>query len=187
MIDLPPSAAWRHVTAREGFETTFFRPTLLDGHTAAVEDGVAWTVQYAITVDPSWRTTIATVTGWATTGRRTVTLTTDGDGRWLVDGTRVRELDGCLDVDLESSACTNLLPVRRLELAVGESALAPAAYVRAADLAVIRVEQTYRRLPDDERGARYDYASTTFDVQCVLSSDRAGLVLDYPGIAVRAA
>src|SRR3954453_15836540 len=38
-------------------------------------------------------------------------------------------LDACLDVDLESSAMTNALPVHRLNLATGERAQAPAAYV----------------------------------------------------------
>jgi uncharacterized protein len=187
MIDLPPSAAWRHVTAREGFETTFFAPAHLDGHTSAVEDGVAWAVHFAITTDPSGRTTLAAVTGWSATGRRTVMVTSDGDGRWLVDGERARHLDGCDDVDLESSSCTNLLPVRRLALAVGEHAVVPAAYVRAADLAVIRLEQTYHRLPDGEHGPRYEYTSATFDFRAVLSYDASGLVVDYPGIAVRVA
>jgi hypothetical protein len=41
-------------------------------------------------------------------------------------------LDGCLDADLESSAMTNAMPVRRLGLAVAARAAAPAAYFRAA-------------------------------------------------------
>ena len=187
MRNLPAAAAWRHVTAREGFETTFFTPAHVAGHTAAVEDGVAWAVHYAIDVDPSWRTTMAAVTGWSIGGRRGVTLTSDGDGRWLVDGAAAPAIDGCLDVDLESSACTNLLPVRRLRLPVGAAADVPAAYVRAADLSVQRMEQRYRRLPDGEHGERYDYSSSTFGFRCVLAYDAAGLVVDYPGIAVRAA
>ena len=48
------------------------------------------------------------------------------------------ELDGCFDVDLEASACTNTLPIHRLAgLGIGEEAAAPAVYVRATDLAVM--------------------------------------------------
>jgi hypothetical protein len=59
----------------------------------------------------------------------------DGAGRWLAGGVPAPHLDGCLDVDLESSAMTNALPVRRMGLAPGARAAAPAAYVRAVGLA----------------------------------------------------
>jgi uncharacterized protein len=58
---------------------------------------------------------------------------------------------------------------------------APALYVRALDLSVTRLEQTYRRLDD----RRYDYTSEGGDFRAVLAYDEAGLIVDYPGIAVR--
>ena len=57
---------------------------------------------------------------------------------------------------------------------------APAAYVRAFDLSVTRLDQAYRRLDD----RRYDYASEDH-FRAVLEYDAAGLIVDYPGIAVR--
>jgi uncharacterized protein len=57
---------------------------------------------------------------------------------------------------------------------------APAAYVPAADLRVERLEQIYLRLDS----GRYDYASPNF--RAVLVYDEHGLIVDYPGIAVRA-
>jgi len=113
-------------------------------------------------------------------------LEADGAGRWLVDGERAPHLDGCLDVDLESSAVTNVLPVRRLSLPVGARAAAPAAYVRAVGLAVDRLEQTYVRAADEAAHQRYDYAAPAFDFEACLVYDESGLVLEYPGIAVRA-
>jgi uncharacterized protein len=95
-------------------------------------------------------------------------------------------LDGCLDVDLESSAVTNALPMRRLGLSVAERAAAPAAYVRATGLAVSRLEQTYQRASDQGSYQRYDYTAPAFDFACRLTYDQSGLVIDYPGIAVRA-
>jgi uncharacterized protein len=53
--------------------------------------------------------------------------------------------------------------------------------VRAVDLTVERLEQTYVRLPDQG----YDYVAPVFDFACRLVYDESGLVLDYPGIAVR--
>jgi hypothetical protein len=81
---------------------------------------------------------------------------------------------------------TNTLPVHRLTLATGEHAAAPAAYVRALDLGVTRLEQTYRRIPDDGPRQRYDYAAPAFGFTSRLAYDESGLVLDYPGIARRA-
>jgi hypothetical protein len=181
--DLPPQAAWRHVDALEGFEVVFAARGRLRGHTSAVEDGRAWAVRYDIRLDERWRTRSAHVAGDTPDGPRETWLEADGEGTWTVDGAPAPQLDGLLDVDLESSACTNTLPVHRLALGHGQQAGAPAAYVRALDLSVGRLEQTYRRLDD----RRYDYASPAFDFTAILDYDAAGLILDYPGIAVRVA
>jgi hypothetical protein len=91
-----------------------------------------------------------------------------------------------VDVDLESSAMTNALPVRRLALEPGEGAAAPAVYVPAVGLNVERLEQNYVRTDDDGPRQRYDYAAPAFGFSCRLVYDAMGLVLAYPGVAVRA-
>lgn len=104
---------------------------------------------------------------------------------WRVDAEPAPLLDGCVDVDLEASAVTNAFPVHRLGLAVGESADTPAAWVRARGLDVERLEQRYLRLEDDGERSRYDYTAPELDFQAQVVFDRFGLVLEYPGIAVR--
>ena len=152
MSALPTTAAWRHHEARDGFEVVFLREEddgyLVEGHTAAVEDDVAWAVSYRIWLDHSWMTRRAVVSGQTAEAGHETVLESDGHGTWHVDGIHAEHLDGCLDVDLESSALTNAFPVRRLGLAVDERADAPAAYVRAIDLAVERLEQRYVRIED---------------------------------------
>ena len=81
---------------------------------------------------------------------------------------------------------TNALPVHRMSLRVDARASAPAAYVRALNLSVERLEQDYVRSADESYHQRYDYAAPVFDFACRLIYDESGLVLDYPGIAVRA-
>ena len=185
------SAAWQHRDARAGFEVAFLRcdgaGCQVEGTTTAVADGAPWSVQYCIGLDSEWRARSARIIGWSAGGMREVGLERDRAGRWWVDGRSAPELDGCLDVDLESSALTNAFPVRRLGLATGDRAEAPAVYVRAADLAIERLEQRYARLDDGEHGPRYAYAAPRFAFECELSYDAHGLVLDYPGIAVRVA
>jgi len=184
-------AAWQHREAREGFEVAFLAPRRegrrAAGSTSAVEDGEPWIVSYEIELAPDWTTRSTRVVSRSRRGGREVGLEADGAGRWRVDGDAAPELDGCLDVDLESSALTNAFPVQRLRLEPGAEAAAPAAYVRALDLRVQRLEQRYVRLGDDGRGQRYRYAAPAFAFECVLTYGEDGLVDDYPGIAVRVA
>jgi hypothetical protein len=190
MAELPAFAAWRLVDAHEGFEVVFLDADpdgyRVHGHSTGVEEGEAWGFSYSLTLDAGWATRSARVRSRTTSGDRETALEADGAGEWRVDGEPAPAIAGCLDVDLEGSAFTNALPIQRLALAVGERAAAPAAYVRALDLSVERLEQTYARLEDDGRRQRYDYASPRFEYEGVLTYDEHGLVLEYPGIAVRA-
>ena len=186
----PATACWQHLEARSGFEVAYFQGLAdgwaVDGTTAAVEDGQTWVVTYSIELDAAWATRSARITARSGSGSRETILAADGAGTWLVNGEPAAHLDGCLDVDLESSAMTNALPVHRLGLPVGARASAPAAYVRALDLSAERLDQDYVRTADEGRHQRYDYAAPAFDFACRLIYDESGLVLDYPGIAVRA-
>jgi uncharacterized protein len=190
-MPLPETAAWRHLDARVGFEVLFLRREAdgyrFEGHSTAVEEGEVWGIHYQLTVDANWATRVAHIVGWSALGRNEVRLDGDGTGAWRVDGRPEPLLDGCLDVDLEASAFTNALPVHRFGLPVDRQADAPAAYVRALDLRVERLEQSYTRLENDGERSRYDYVSPAFNFRAELVYDEFGLVLDYPGIAVRAA
>jgi uncharacterized protein len=191
-FSVPPAfAAWQHRDARAGFEVVFLHPEgsgfRVDGATTAVEDGDAWVVRYSIAFDAAWTARGARVEGRSAAGLSEVSLAGDGAGEWQINGTAAPALEGCLDVDLESSALTNAFPVRRLRLAIGGDAEAPAVYVRAADLGIERLEQRYRRLDDDGDRQRYGYTAPRFGFACELLYDRSGLLLDYPGIATRAA
>jgi uncharacterized protein len=191
MRDLPDFAAWRLVGAHEGFEVLFpsreGAGNRAEGHSLGVEEGEPWSIRYTIELDAGWTTRSASVVGRSRSGMHETQLRQTGTRAWEVNGESRPDLDGCADVDLEGSAFTNALPVHRLGLEVGQSAEAPAAYVRSHDLSVERLEQRYARLEDEGGLARYDYESPGFDLRCVLIYDEHGLVLDYPGIAVRSA
>lgn len=183
---LPTSAGWRHHGAREGHEVLFTQGTpeglRLRGWTSAVEDGVAWSVGYVLDVAEDWSTRRAEVTGLTAAGESRLLLERSGDD-WFVDGVVRPELTGLVDVDLESSAVTNTLPVHRLGPPAGATTSAPALFVRATTLEVEVLEQTYAAL--DDAGRAFAYAAPRFDVACTLTYDRHGLVVDYPGLATR--
>ena len=189
MNEPPRFAAWRHRGARDGFEVTFLARLAdgyrLQGGTTAVENGAGWMVEYRIELDSAWLTRSAHVRACSESGPREVRLESDGSGGWTVDGVARPDVQGCLDVDLESSALTNALPVHRLRLAVGESAEAAAVYVRAHDLSVERLEQHYRRVDDGGDGERYDYSAPRFGYRERLAYDAHGLILQYPALAER--
>lgn len=189
LMALPEGASWNHRGARAGFEVAFFE-VLSDGHrvvghTTAHESSALWSVGYDVTVDQSWRTTAVHAASLSAAGRGELTLTCDSTGRWTANGELRPELDGCADVDLESSAVTNTLPLHRLDLIEGVGVDVPAAFVRADDLRVERLEQRYTLIEAGPEQLLLHYESSTFDFACDLRYDGSGLVVEYPGIADR--
>jgi hypothetical protein len=182
---LPSAASWRHEGLRVGFEVTFFtvdeHGVQFEGATTASEGGESWAVSYMIELDPTWRTRTARITRRSRDLAATTLIEADGNGTWWVDRREAPLLQGCLDLDLESSAMTNAFPVHRLDLKDDRETSVPAAYVRAVEPVVDRLEQTYTRVGESS----YAYAAPAFDFGCRLVYDEHGLVLDYPGIATR--
>jgi uncharacterized protein len=187
---LPPAACWRHQGLRSGFEVAYFTTRSfrlhLEGTTTGLQDGDIWVVSYHIELDSFWNTRRARATGRTASRSFERLVESDGRGRWQVDGAHATYLDECFDVDLESSALTNALPAHRLGLSVGDGAAAPAAYIRFTG-EVGRLDQFYARVDDQDGKPRYSYEAPVFNFTCHLVYDQAGLVLDYPGIATRAA
>src|ERR1700694_4126364 len=104
-----------------------------------------YVVRYTNEVDAAWRTRKVEVE-LEDGGQRGLSLTVDGEANWSRDGQRLEQVAGCIDVDLEWSPSTNTLPIRRLELASGETKTVAAAWVRLPSLEVQRIEQSYERL-----------------------------------------
>jgi len=184
-VQLPQSASWTHVGVRAGFEVLFAGAGTLRGHTTGREGTSSWSVGYDITVDGNWRTRAVEATNLTELGARRIHLERDSAGRWLVNGLDRPDLDGCDDVDLESSAATNTLPVHRIDLAVGEAVDVASAYIRADDLTVERLDQRYTLTNVRDDGFTVFYEAPRFGFDCALEFDATGLTVDYPGIARR--
>lgn len=192
------TAIWRRDDIRDGLvhgsvsttEPTPERPEgarLLDGAAVVHDREGGWSLRFSIITDAGWRTRTAFVEVLSGDGLERVTLAADALGEWTLDDRPWPDLRGCTDVDISATPLSNTMPVRRLGLSVGAEATIEAAWLDVPSLAVHRVPQTYRRLPDDERGlATYTYADPTYG-PFVFSVDAAGLVVDYQGLFTRVA
>jgi uncharacterized protein len=134
-------------------------------------------LDYLVVCDPAWRTLSGRVAGWVGDRRIQTEVAVDATGRWRLNGTACPEVEGCVDLDLNFSPSTNLLPIRRLGLAVGEEGRVRAAWLRFPSFALEPLEQTYRRLT----ATTYRYESAGGRFVAELQVDATGLVTLYPG------
>jgi len=133
---------------------------------------------YSVTADAAFRTKRADVAGYVGNRAVEMRIRSAGAGRWRKAGSSAAPVAGCLDIDLGFTPATNLLPIRRLALRVGESADAPAAYVQFPRLRLTKLPQRYQRI------SRYEYAyeSPRHGYAATLRVSPVGAVIDYPGI-----
>ncbi|VWB11605.1 transcriptional regulator [Burkholderia lata] len=160
------AAEWcRLVESRSGID--------LSGSVSGAIDGSPFRIDYAIACGTDWLTRSARVTRWnGTAPPRQWDIACDA-GQWTIDGVDAPALAGATDIDLGFSPSTNTLPIRRLGLAVGESAEIRTAWLRFPDVEIVRGEQRYTRTAPHVY--RYESGAYAADI----GIDEAGLVTDY--------
>ena len=152
----------------------------LTGRLEVEEESVGAQLEYLIECKRDWRTRQTVVTGSAWGAPMRFELAADGAGHWTLNGAPLPLVEGALDVDLGFTPATNLLPIRRLDLAVGERADVRTAWVRFPELRVEALEQSYQR--DAARVVRYDALVDGERFQARLDTDDFGRVLRHEGL-----
>ena len=173
-----PPALWkRHDVPGYEFCRIFSRGAgwQLDGAALLAYEGSACRLDYLIVCDHEWVTRSAVVSGWVGTRVIDIKVTRDPSGRWSKNGTACPAIAGCVDIDLNFSPSTNLLPIRRLQLVVGQKAAVRAAWLRFPTFELEPLEQIYARIA--ERVYRYESNGGRFIADVTV--DAQGLVLDY--------
>ena len=135
-------------------------------------------LDYAVVCDAAWRTRSGQVRGWVGDRDVRIEVTVHDPRGWLIDGAECRPVAGGVDLDLNFSPSTNLLPIRRLDLSVGEEAEVRAAWLRFPSFALEPLVQRYRRLAEH----RYRYESGGGSFVAELRVNRAGFVTHYPDL-----
>ncbi|MGH7322778.1 MAG: putative glycolipid-binding domain-containing protein [Candidatus Rokuibacteriota bacterium] len=133
-------------------------------------------LDYLVVCDAEWQTLSGRVAGWVGNGTVEIELSVDPARRWRLNGTECPEVAGCIDLDLNFSPSTNVLPIRRLSLAIGHEATVRAAWLRFPGFTLEPLDQLYRRLD----AATYQYESGGGRFVTELQVNAAGLVTLYP-------
>jgi uncharacterized protein len=134
--------------------------------------------RYEIICNNSWHTRSADISVQDRDGERALRIRSE-NGRWYENDQLNETVNGCIDIDLGWSPSTNTLPIRRLQLAVGQSSgPVTAAWVRFPDLTLQPLPQEYLRLS----AQRYRYSSRAGAFAALITVDEAGLVMDYEGL-----
>ncbi len=105
-------------------------------------NGRAIRLYYRIGGDESWRTKDVFAQLLSSPGQRPA-LQADGKGNRARRSHPFESLMGCLDIGLSATPFSNTLPIRRLNLKPGESAVIDVAYVALPALNVKKVPQRY--------------------------------------------
>jgi len=132
-------------------------------------------VRYKLDCAHDWRIQHAFVEIVGDSGASAIELTVDNQQRWWREGRELPEFRGLTDIDLQVSPCTNTLPIRRLNLAVGERANVTAVWLRFPQLELERLDQQYTRVGPHS----YRYESGQGAFRADLEVDGHGLVVRY--------
>lgn len=135
-------------------------------------------LDYVVVCNSDWHTSSARVDGVVGDLGVALNVSVDERRRWSLNEVDCPAVAGCIDIDLGFSPSTNLLPIRRLSLAVGEEAEVRAAWLPFPSLVFQPLLQLYRR--QGERTYRYESSGGRF--VRVLEVSRDGLVVAYPDL-----
>ena len=150
----------------------------LEGTAVFQSDEQPCHLAYIIVCDSSWNTVRGSVLGWVGDRDVNIEIAVATAQHWTLNGVKESAVDGCIDLDLNFSPATNLLPIRRLNLEIGQSAEVKAAWLRFPSFELELLAQVYARL--DEFTYRYSSDGGSFVRD--LTVNEVGFVTDYPGL-----
>jgi hypothetical protein len=151
---------------------------MLSGAAVFQHDGLPAWLTYDVACDHEWRTLHAHVHGSLRSASVRFDIRRSDQGVWTMNETVAPGLEECLDLDLGFTPATNLLPLCRLGLVIGQSANAPAAWLDPATASLDLNPQRYERRSNDA----WWYEAPRFDYRALLLVSPTGFVRSYPGL-----
>jgi hypothetical protein len=172
-LDLPGHDAATVVEGPAGAE--------LRGMAVFQDEAGASALHYAVRCDPGWQTTGARISGWHGAQPVDLIIARDTAGRWSLNGAVCPDVAECVDLDLVFTPATNLLPLRRLDLRVDETAEVRSAWLTWPAVTLIPLTQRYVRQSATTYGYEAELPGNE-KFAGVLQVDSYGWVLDYSGL-----
>jgi hypothetical protein len=102
----------------------------MSGVAIVVESALPCRVEYDVDCDLRWVTRHCSLRGYIGARPVAVDVRRSVSGSWTVNGVEAPGLQECTDIDLGFTPATNLLPIRRLQLEVGQRAVVRAGWIR---------------------------------------------------------
>jgi uncharacterized protein len=169
-LDVPGHDACRLVQRQTGWT--------MDGVAVFSQNGVPSQLVYQVACDLEWRTTHGDVRGWM--GEESVDwrIARTTEGRWILNGVPVEDLEACVDLDFGFTPATNLLQLRRCALAAGQAADVPVAWLDVSAGTLEVLHQRYERRGE----AAYWYEAPRFGYAALLEVEPSGFISRYPGL-----
>jgi uncharacterized protein len=158
----------------EGDESGWY----LDGTAVFQDDGAPAHLAYRVWCDRAWRTREGFVHGWVGPQSVDVRIVRTTGGTWSIDDRVVPGVEGCVDVDLGFTPATNLLSIRRLDMAEGRAADVPVAWFDVTADSLELLPQHYER----RTATTYWYESPTAGYAALLETTPDGFVSRYPNL-----
>jgi hypothetical protein len=174
-----PSVLWRRLDqpGHEAARLIFQHPGWhLTGTAVFLHNQQPCRLDYLVICNSGWQTLSGKVAGWSGNKAVEIELSVDSAHCWWLNGRECPEVEGCIDLDLNFSPSTNLLPIRRLSLAIGQEAVVKAAWLRFPDFTLKPLQQLYHRI--DVSTYRYESAGGRFVTN--LRVNDSGFVISYP-------
>ena len=169
---------WRRLDT-SGAESSLLQQTAdgwkLSGNAVFLEEGKSCGLRYEIECNQDWQTKTVKVLGHIGTEPCAI-LIESANGSWALNGVPCPEVEGCVDVDLGFSPSTNLLPIRRLDIKVGQKEMVKAAWLKFPEMTLTLLEQSYARKSE----THYVYESRGGAFTADLEVNHDGFVTLYP-------
>ncbi|MDG5471251.1 putative glycolipid-binding domain-containing protein [Jeotgalibacillus sp. ET6] len=134
----------------------------------------SYPVTYHLQLDLKWAVQKAEITH----GDKTLTLSSNGEGRWSKNGDHLEEAEGVVDIDISATPFSNTLPINRFSWETGQSRKLDVLYIDVPALTCQKVEQVYTFT--GEVGEYRTFLYQCRDYETTIKVDKDGLVVDYP-------
>lgn len=164
------SSSTEYVEVNEG------ESIIVRGNITGVEETIPYSLSYILHTNLNWEVQSVSVIVKSLTSLE-LFFEKKKDGWYNKEGIIQPALKDCTDIDISLTPFTNTLPVRRLQLAVGETQEITVLYISMPDGESYAMKQRYTNIDN----CFYKYENADGHYSTVLELDEQKMVVYYPG------